>query len=285
MTAEGGLQGFLAGLKELVSRFEPGVTRSVTPAAAWVAPGGGVSGEAVPRTQPGPSTTNPTPEVGDTMVATPGTESGNSSGEKVVETVDAAKKQDLIRLADAAQYEVYVCFEGPLGAHLKQVVREKIWKGVYVEIFSLLLLDRVKPEDNKKEDKEKRNYRLIPRMFQNWLQAFAILASVIGEKNPEHCSALFCYLDAIGEAHRVCGGVAWLRYDEQFRQWRAIRPALRWDHKDISLWMRLMTSARAPNQFFPGGAGGSTTPGQSASKKKGVCWQYKEGTCKFGGEL
>lgn len=62
-------------------------------------------------------------------------------------------------------------------------------------------LDRVKPDElDLKKDEEKRRYRLIPRTFSNWLQAFAILASVIGEKAPEHCSGLFCYMDSIGES-------------------------------------------------------------------------------------
>lgn len=87
-------------------------------------------------------------------------------------------------------------------------VRDKILKGEYVEIFSLLPfekfnLDGVKPEKSKEEDKEKRRYRLIPRIFTNWLQAFAILASVIREKKPEHCSALFCYQDVVGKMYRV----------------------------------------------------------------------------------
>lgn len=143
-------------------------------------------------------------------------------------------------------------------------------------------MDRVKPDDSKKENEERRRYRLIPCTFVNWLQAFAIMVSVIGEKNPEHCSALFCYMDAIGEAHRVYGGTAWLRYNEQFRQRRAVRPSLHWDHKDISLWMRLMSSARAPPQFFQGEAGGTHSSGLPAGKKWGVCWQCNEGSCKFG---
>lgn len=203
-------------------------------------------------------------------------------------STEKAERSDVVRLADAARCEVYVCFEGPLGAHLKQEVRERIQKGEYVEIFSLLPLekfnlDRVKPDSSKKEDEEKRRYRLIPRTFVNWLQAFAIMASVIGEKSPEHCSALFGYMDAIGEAHRVYGGTAWLRYDEQFRQRMAVRPSLRWDHKDISLWMRLMSSAKAPSQPFQGGAGGANSSGPPAGRKWGVCWQYNEGACKFGG--
>ncbi|CAJ0962012.1 unnamed protein product [Ranitomeya imitator] len=105
-------------------------------------------------------------------------------------------------------------------------------------------LDRPRREDSKKEDEKKRRYRLIPRSFSNWLQAFAIMASVIGEKAPENCSALFCYLDAIGKAYTTYGGQGWLRYDEQFRQRKAFRPSIRWDHKDIALWMRVMVPSR-----------------------------------------
>lgn len=141
----------------------------------------------------------------------------------------------------------------------------------------------MKPADSKKEDDEKRRYWLITHTIFNWLQAFAIMASVVGKKNPEHCSALCCYMDAIGEAHRVYSGSAWLRYDEQFRQRRADRPSLRWDHKDISLRMRLMSSARAPPQFFQGGPGVQNFSGLPAGKKWGVCWQFNEGSCEFGG--
>lgn len=64
------------------------------------------------------------------------------------------------------------------GAQLKPEVREKTVKGEYVEIFLLLPLeklnlDRVKPDDSKKEDEEKLRYRLIPRTFSNWLQALS----------------------------------------------------------------------------------------------------------------
>lgn len=169
----------------------------------------------------------------------------------------------------------------PLGAHLKPEVKEKIWKGEYVEIFSLLPLEKFNLDLANPEETSK--YPLIPRTFSNWLQAYAILASVIGEKEPENCSALFCYLDTIAEANRVYGGVAWLRYDEQFRQRKAVRPAIRWNHKDICLWMKLMTPARVGNQFFPSGAGGSSTSGTSASKKKGLCWQFNAGSCRYGG--
>lgn len=65
--------------------------------------------------------------------------------------------------------------------------------------------------------------------------SFSILVSVVGRKKSEYCAALFCYKDAIGEASRLYGGTAWLRYDEQFRQRMEVRPDLRWDHKYMAL--------------------------------------------------
>lgn len=50
-------------------------------------------------------------------------------------------------------------------------------------------------------------------------------------------------------------GVAWLCYDEQFRQQKAVRPSLHWDHKHISWWMRLMAAPRGGSQPFLGMAG------------------------------
>ncbi|KAM3923887.1 uncharacterized protein RB166_012822 [Leptodactylus fuscus] len=213
-------------------------------------------------------------------------ESGGQSGQEK-ENEECGKKEKgeaMQRFYDSEA--VYVCLEGPLGAHLEQEVRDKIWKGEYVEIFSLLPLerfnlDRAKKDESKKEEEEERRYRLIPRTFSNWLQAFTILASVIGEKAPENCSALFCYMDVIGEAYRVYGGQAWLRYDEQFRQRKALRPSIRWDHKDISLWLKLMVPVRT-GQSFPAGAGGTNGAGRSASTLKGLCFAYNEGTCKYG---
>lgn len=89
-----------------------------------------------------------------------------------------------------------MCFKGPLGAHLKQEVRENIWKDEFVKIFSLLPLEKfnldwVKPEESKKEEEEVSAYSTT---FANWLQAFAIFASVIREKAPKNWVGLVLLL-------------------------------------------------------------------------------------------
>ncbi|OCT57121.1 hypothetical protein XELAEV_18003999mg, partial [Xenopus laevis] len=197
-------------------------------------------------------------------------------------------------ISDNARSQTYICFEGPLGAHLSVEIGEKIWKNEYIDIFTLLPLERFNldkwekgKEARKQEDEDRRRFRLIPRTFSNWQQAFAILASIIGERKPEKCSALFCYMDMILEAFRVHGGTAWLRYDEQFRQRLAVRPSLEWDHKDISLWIKLMNVNRpGPSGFsadpFRTGTGGSGTGNASVNNKAGYCWAFNEGSCKWG---
>lgn len=65
------------------------------------------------------------------------------------------------------------------------------------------LTESVKPYERKKE--ERRRYRLIPRTFSNWLQAFIILISVIGKKAPDNCLAILCYLNSIGEEIGLMG--------------------------------------------------------------------------------
>lgn len=120
------------------------------------------------------------------VAATP---AGKDAAGAVTAATSKNKDADKVRLADAVRCEVYVCFEGPLGAQLKTEVSEKIWKDEFVEIFSLLPLenfnlDCVKPDESKKEEEEKRRYHLILRTFANWLQAFANFASVMGKRPP-----------------------------------------------------------------------------------------------------
>lgn len=136
-----GLLGFLERIKDLVQKFEQAGKTAVGPAAAWVPPLAG-SGENVgsrvstEMTAVAGASTVPAKEGVSTVVA--------QGTDKTAVASEMVAMQDIIRIADAAKCEVYVCYEGPLGAHLKQEVREKLWKGEYVEIFSLLPLEKFK---------------------------------------------------------------------------------------------------------------------------------------------
>ncbi|OCT65631.1 hypothetical protein XELAEV_18041871mg [Xenopus laevis] len=206
-----------------------------------------------------------------------------STGAKGATEATTTKTGDKpIPMSDASKGHAYICFEGPMGAHLKPEVPEKIWKREYVDIFTLLPLERFNidkfekgKEHRKEEDEDRRRFRLIPRTFRNWLQEFSILASIVGKKHPEQCSALFCYLDNIWEANQVYAGLVWLRYDEQFRQRMSIRQDLNWDHRDIGLWMRLMNNKGYQGQQpFQGSCSGQPSS-PARAHKKGTCCRFR----------
>lgn len=85
------------------------------------------------------------------------------------------------------------CEMSPLGYHLRLAVKEKIWKGEFVDILSLLPLhkDFMAITEKKEEWSEGGRRRPIPRSFNNWLQAYCIYLGIMAEKNPELCGGPF----------------------------------------------------------------------------------------------
>lgn len=60
----------------------------------------------------------------------------------------------------------------------------------------------------------------------NWIQAFAVLDGVLGQKHPECCSKLFRYMYFVYSAYTVHGGVAWWKYDGEFRRRMSLCPGI-----------------------------------------------------------
>lgn len=80
----------------------------------------------------------------------------------------------------------------------------------------------------------------MARSFHNWIQAFSIYASVLGEKHPKYCSGLFQHLEHVLDAYKSFGGLGWYQYDESFRQKLSIYLSLKWSNKDIGLWLNFI---------------------------------------------
>lgn len=130
----------------------------------------------------------------------------------------------------------------PLGFHLPLAVKEKIWKGEFLDLLSLLPIakDFIIKTDKRYEDGAVDSRRPISRSFFNWLQAFCIFSAIMGEKHPEKCPGLFQHLEHIPEAYKSFGGMGWFSYDESFCQKIAIYPNLKWGNKDVRLWLNLI---------------------------------------------
>lgn len=173
-----------------------------------------------------------------------------------------------------ALYKEAVFFPpSPLGFHLPLAMKEKIVKGEFVDLISLLPSQREavarRVEEKGGEEERKRS---LPKTFNNWLQGFGIFAAILCEKFPAYSVGLFQHLDSVLEAYRCYGGMSWYLYDEMLRQKMAIYPHLRFGEKDVMLWLSLMIPQKQP-MLKPSGM----TP----SLRKGICFSYNEANCKF----
>lgn len=77
--------------------------------------------------------------------------------------------------------EILPCEISPLGYYLSAQVKDKIWKGQFIDILSLIPSAKlfINRPDQKLEDKpEEERSRPVARSFHNWLQSFTIYASV-----------------------------------------------------------------------------------------------------------
>ena len=164
-------------------------------------------------------------------------------------------------------------------------IKQKIWENKYIDIWSLVSADQHTIDRERKPytDKSFERRPRVARTIGNWLQAFAVLGGIMGEKHPERCSELFVYLDSVYNAYKSHGGSAWWKYDEEFRRRLALQPEVGWGCKATDVWLRLMMAQRQTP--FLGGAAASSAnqQGAAATKRPGTCWLFNEGHCKFYG--
>lgn len=102
------------------------------------------------------------------------------------------------------------CGISPLGAHVDDETREKIWNNLYVDIWSLFIVDQhtVDREQHIFTEKPLDRKRRVAKTMNIWLQAFAVLGCIMGQKQPERCSELFIYMDSVYSAYKKHSGPA-----------------------------------------------------------------------------
>ncbi|KAJ1181523.1 hypothetical protein NDU88_006730 [Pleurodeles waltl] len=105
----------------------------------------------------------------------------------------------------------------PLGSHVVEKMKARIWKHEYVDVFRLLHRDIQAKEGSKEEEWELARRPRVPITMDNWTSAFLIYASIYCKKYADRAIAMFKYKDIIRKAQMHFGGFAWLSYDEEFR--------------------------------------------------------------------
>ena len=179
----------------------------------------------------------------------------------------------------------------PLGYHLLPATKERIWKGEYTDVFSLLFRELESSDKDKMGEKEVEKYRRrsAVRTWANWLPGFLIYMGITLQRFPERGHVLTKYLDLIYRAYTEYEGGAWLAYDESFRRKAAFDHSLEWDVRDNDLWLQFMTPAKPGfGERADSGhvlAKQQPAPAAKGSAGRGVqirppCWEYgARGTC------
>ncbi|XP_078542429.1 uncharacterized protein LOC144828213 [Lissotriton helveticus] len=165
---------------------------------------------------------------------------------------------------------------GTLATHVPSEMKEKIWKGEYVDIFALIRPKRRDVEYKEREGKEGSFRDRKPRIeesFTNWLCGFHVFTTVMLERKPELAISLVFYTNKILTAHASLGGSAWLDYDRDFKWAKAVNPSIGWDQVEVNAWLESVHNREQhTKQPFRTSQGG---PGE----KKGTCWAFNKKMC------
>ncbi|KAJ1187413.1 hypothetical protein NDU88_004189 [Pleurodeles waltl] len=117
-----------------------------------------------------------------------------------------------------------------------------------MDIFTLLEIQveglDLTTVDKKEEERRERNRVRKARNFDNWLDAFRIMACIIVEKFPHCAKDLWLYESKIHKAQRQFTGDAWLDYDKGFRLKMQAHPDMEWDEEEVAGYMHKMMIAR-----------------------------------------
>ncbi|KAJ1161550.1 hypothetical protein NDU88_002034 [Pleurodeles waltl] len=171
---------------------------------------------------------------------------------------------------------------GKLAAHVSTETREKIWKGDFVDIFSLIRAKRREIEVKEKEHKSSSYSERKPKIEENitnWLFGFNVFMSILLEKKTELGTSLIYYANKILKAQHTYRGSAWLEYDRDFRWAKVEDPSIGWEQTEVNVWLECVNNKVPGRQPF--------RP-QLSGEKKGSCWAFNRktcsrpaGTCKF----
>ncbi|KAJ1185733.1 hypothetical protein NDU88_002520 [Pleurodeles waltl] len=175
----------------------------------------------------------------------------------------------------------YIVARAPgLASLIPLAVKERIWRREFIDIFTLLEIQveglDLTTVDKKEEDRRERNRVRKERNFDNWLDAFRIMACIIVEKFPHCAKDLWLYESKIHEAHRQFSREAWLDYGKGFRLKMQAHPDMEWDEEDVAGYMHKMMVAREARNWAHKGEQPFRRSFQRSRLEKGKPYQKRQ---------
>ena len=136
----------------------------------------------------------------------------------------------------------------PISSHIPLKLKEKAWKGDFID-FHLLLKSARELANEQGQGIEgdlavKGGSLAVVNKTSNpirnihiWSSAFMVYASVMLEKWPSKGIEFFKYLHTVRMAASSGHPQGWVNYDEQYRLHKDLSPSSSWDVVDMELWM------------------------------------------------
>lgn len=142
----------------------------------------------------------------------------------------------------------------PLGQFTPLSVKEKIWKGEFIDLGSLIQQDTSTDEsltlslirlDNNQIGFKQNKPRVRPIFnIDLWTQAFLVFSAIYLQKHPTRAIELLQYMDTIRKLARRFSGNTWILYDKEFRMGQAFNPNRSWGCYDADLLLDKLTVVR-----------------------------------------
>ena len=116
----------------------------------------------------------------------------------------------------------------------------------------------------------------------SWLQAYSRYTAVMlsaETMSKEEAAGLAAHMHLILQLSRDLGGIQWLRYDQEFREWAAAKGVKRWGELNLAIYGRYLSLQKTGSNSINLGRG--KYPGSQTGDKRslGTCFKWNDGHC------
>ena len=190
-----------------------------------------------------------------------------------------------------------------LGSGVQLALKERIWKGEYVELGQLLKMDPSTRDQSLvlAVDAAGGGLQLRPqsrspaiRSVEQWTSAMLVFISIYAERHASRARELLKYVSVVRTAAEC--GYNWKDYDVQFRLRHARQPHMSWAKVDTELWLLVATAQMRNFRTYSNGQSSVVSPqrggrrqfyhnaGRIRSAGAGICFAFNSpsGRCTRG---
>ena len=117
---------------------------------------------------------------------------------------------------------------------------------------------------------------------RKWEQAFRVYAGIYCKSNPDRSTEIIQYIDNINRAAKSFPWENVAAYDFTFRKLMEKYPKRNWGKHYTQLYLTTLCAPNNKTSYINGHFSSQNQSSQKPDWKKGLCWRFNKGECKFG---